>query len=35
VKLGKTVQAEFALTNTGDRPLYVSEKPYIEVLEGC
>ncbi|MCL5997939.1 MAG: DUF1573 domain-containing protein [Chloroflexi bacterium] len=35
VKLGQTVQAEFILTNVGDQPLQVTEKPYIEVLEGC
>jgi hypothetical protein len=35
VKLGNTTKAEFALTNAGDQPLQVIEKPYIEVLEGC
>lgn len=35
VKLGQTVQAAFALKNTGDRPLRFSKAPYIEVVEGC
>ena len=35
IKLGKTVQAVFVLTNTGDRALQFTAKPYIEVLEGC
>jgi hypothetical protein len=35
IKLGRTVSAEFTLTNVGDRPLQVTEKPFIEVLEGC
>lgn len=35
VALGKTVQAEFELTNTGDRTLQFTSRPYIEVLEGC
>jgi len=35
VKLGETVEAAFVLTNVGDQPLRILEKPYIEVLEGC
>ena len=35
VKLGQTVQVSFRLTNVGDQPLRFSEKPYIEVVEGC
>ena len=35
IKLGQTVNAEFDLTNTGDRALLFTTKPYIEVLEGC
>lgn len=35
IKLGKTVQTEFALSNVGDRPLQITDKPFIEVLEGC
>ena len=35
VRLGQTVQAAFTLSNAGDRPLQITEKPYIEVLEGC
>jgi cell division septal protein FtsQ len=35
VKLGKTVQVSFQLTNVGDKTLRFNEKPYIEVVEGC
>jgi cell division septal protein FtsQ len=35
VPLGQTVQVSFRLTNVGDQPLRFSEKPYIEVVEGC
>ena len=35
VKLGQTVQVSFQLANTGDQPLRFTEKPYIEVKEGC
>lgn len=35
VKLGKTVDVSFELTNVGDQPLRFSEAPYIEVKEGC
>ena len=35
VKLGKTVQVSFELSNAGDQPLRFSEAPYIEVVEGC
>ena len=35
IKLGKTVQAEFALSNVGDQPLRITGDPVIEVLEGC
>ncbi|HLA99250.1 MAG TPA: hypothetical protein VJL34_12405 [Anaerolineales bacterium] len=35
VPLDQIVSAEFKLTNVGDRPLRISEKPYIEVVEGC
>ena len=35
VQLGRTVQAQFHLTNTGDSPLQFLEVPYIEVKEGC
>ena len=35
IKLGNTVEAAFTLSNAGDRPLLIAEKPYIEVLEGC
>ena len=35
IKLGRTVNAEFDLTNAGDQPLRITEKPFIEVVEGC
>ena len=35
IKLGQTVEARFQLTNVGDQPLKFSEKPYIEIVEGC
>jgi cell division septal protein FtsQ len=35
VKLEKTVEVTFLLTNVGDKTLRFSETPYIEVLEGC
>jgi len=35
VKLGRTVEVSFELTNVGDQPLRFSEAPYIEVKEGC
>ncbi|HEY3289822.1 MAG TPA: hypothetical protein VGK87_06820 [Anaerolineae bacterium] len=35
IKLGNTVEAAFVLSNAGDQPLVIGEKPYIEVLEGC
>jgi hypothetical protein len=35
VKLGKTVEVTFLLTNVGDKTLKFSKAPYIEVLEGC
>ena len=35
VKLGKTVAAVFRLTNTGGQPIRVTEKPAVELLEGC
>ncbi len=35
VKLGKTVEVSFQLTNVGDQTLRFSEAPYIEVVEGC
>ena len=35
IKLGRTVQAAFALSNVGDQPLRITGDPYIEVLEGC
>lgn len=35
VKLGKTVDVSFQLTNVGDETLRFDEQPYIEVVEGC
>ena len=35
VKLGKTVEVSFQLTNVGDETLRFDEQPYIEVVEGC
>jgi cell division septal protein FtsQ len=35
VRLGRTVEATFVLTNVGDRPLHFLQEPYIEVVEGC
>ncbi len=35
IKLGQTVETRFKLTNVGDQPLRFSEKPYIEIIEGC
>lgn len=35
IKLGKTVQISFELTNVGDQPLRFTAAPYIEVKEGC
>ena len=35
VKLGKTVEATFQVSNVGDQPLRISSAPTIKVLEGC
>lgn len=35
VRLGQTVNASFQLTNVGDQPLFFTELPYVEVVEGC
>ena len=35
VKLGKVITASFTLSNVGDKPLRITDKPYIEVVEGC
>ena len=35
VKLGQTVQVSFQISNAGDKPLRFTEKPYVEVKEGC
>ena len=35
VKLGRTVEVSFQLTNVGDQPLRFTSAPTIEVKEGC
>jgi len=35
VKLGRTVEVSFQLTNVGDQTLRFKEAPVIEVKEGC
>ena len=35
VALGQTVEAKFEVTNVGDQPLRFTQKPYVEVIEGC
>ena len=35
VPLGQTVSVKFEVANTGDQPLRFTQKPYIEVIEGC
>jgi hypothetical protein len=35
VRLGEWVSVAFQLTNIGDRPLFFTETPYVEVVEGC
>ena len=35
VKLGQTVTASFTISNAGDQTLRITNKPYIQVLEGC
>lgn len=35
VPLGRPVQAVFTLTNAGDRPLRILNRPVVEVKQGC
>ncbi|RPI83705.1 MAG: DUF1573 domain-containing protein [Chloroflexi bacterium] len=35
VRLGKTVNVSFQLTNIGDQELKITDTPYVEVVEGC
>lgn len=35
VKLDKTVQATFRISNVGDQPLKILDKPLVEVQRGC
>ena len=35
VTLGETVEVKFEVTNVGDQPLRFTQKPYVEVIEGC
>lgn len=35
IKLGRTVEVSFELTNVGDQNLRFTKTPYIEVVEGC
>jgi hypothetical protein len=35
VPLGQTVSVSFQLENVGDKTLRFSDKPYVEVVEGC
>jgi hypothetical protein len=35
VKFEQPVYVTFTLSNVGDQTLHFSEKPFIEVLEGC
>ncbi len=35
IKLGRTVEVSFEISNVGDKPLRFTKTPYIEVKEGC
>jgi hypothetical protein len=35
VRLGETVEVSFQLANAGDQTLWLTEAPYVQVVEGC
>jgi hypothetical protein len=35
VKLGKPVEVKFELANVGDQTLWLTEAPFVQVVEGC
>lgn len=35
IRLGRTVETSFVLSNVGDQPLRLTQVPYVEVVEGC
>lgn len=35
VKVNELVSVSFQLSNVGDEPLRLSQKPFVEVVEGC
>jgi hypothetical protein len=35
IRLGRTVEVSFQLSNVGDQPLTLTEAPYVTVAEGC
>ena len=35
VRLGTPVSTSFRITNTGDQTLEFTQKPYVEIVEGC
>ena len=35
VKLGRTVEVKFQVTNAGDQMLIFKKTPYVQVVEGC
>jgi hypothetical protein len=35
VKLGTWVEVKYQVTNSGDQPLWLTQDPFVEVVEGC